>query len=115
MSRGIRSPTRPPGGARTRESAHRYAERTHEPFWSTVKLTVRQRDLLLTLRDGFPGAWVRPMDVGGKDQSHHAKTLAQLVAKGLVERKTRGSNRSYTYRVTPLGRDQNIALRTRKP
>jgi hypothetical protein len=33
------------------------------------------------------GGWARPMDIGGRDGSHHSATLSQLARKGLVERK----------------------------
>lgn len=36
---------------------------------------------LFTCRD----RWVTPMLIGGRDQSHHAGTLRQLVKRGLVE------------------------------
>lgn len=89
------------------------AERVHVPFYPTVKVTERQKELLDTFCYGFDAeTWLRPMDLGGKDSSWHSKTLAQLVKKGLVERKTRGSDRSYMYRATALGRDKGTAFRT---
>lgn len=33
--------------------------------------------------------FLRPMDIGGKDGSHHSNTLASLAKLGLVERKKR--------------------------
>jgi hypothetical protein len=54
--------------------------------------------------------WVRPMDVGGSNCSHHSATLKRLLKRGLVERKRRcvsivaalGSNRAgYAYRLLP--------------
>ena len=33
------------------------------------------------------GGWAQPMDIGGRDGSHHAATLSQLARHGLVERK----------------------------
>lgn len=44
--------------------------------------------------------WARPMDIGGRDASHHSMTLARLSKKGLVERKERGGviRTSYLYR-----------------
>jgi hypothetical protein len=53
------------------------------------KICVRQRQLLvsLALYDG----WARPMDVGGRDGSHHTTTLRSLVKKSLVERRVRNS------------------------
>lgn len=49
------------------------------------RLSDRQRDVLESLA-GFEG-WARPMDVGGRDGSHHSMTLAQLTKRGLAERK----------------------------
>ena len=90
-----------------------YAERAHVPFYPTEKVTARQKEILDAFRHGFDAkTWLRPMDLGGKDSSWHSKTLAQLVKKGLVERRTRGSNRSYTYRATARGRDAGTAFRT---
>jgi len=50
-------------------------------------LTMRERDVLSSLVHQPRSAWLRPMDVGGRDGSHHSATLRQLVAMGLVERK----------------------------
>lgn len=49
------------------------------------RLSDRQHELLglLAVHDG----WAQPMDVGGRDGSHHAATLRALTRKGLVERK----------------------------
>lgn len=63
------------------------------------------------LRDLDDERWLRPMDIGGRDASHHSETLAQLVRKGLAERRTRGSNRSYEYRRTAAGRAEAIGVR----
>lgn len=72
-------------------------------------LTPRQRRLLAHLaafsdRDAF---W-RPMDVGGRDSSHHSHTLAALARRGLVERRRRWvgcAGGSWVYRVTAAGRE----------
>lgn len=48
------------------------------------QITKRQRDVL---RDLSVTEFLRPMDVGGRDGSHHSATLAQLAKLGLVERK----------------------------
>ncbi len=57
-----------------------------------MKLTARQWEVLQSsARVGTLRAWFMPMDIGGRDQSHHARTLVQLAQKGLVERKLRGS------------------------
>ena len=50
-----------------------------------LDISDRQREVLHDLISN--GSWCRPMDVGGKDQSHHARTLQQLVALKLVETK----------------------------
>ena len=57
-------------------------------------LSARELELFEQLTD----RWVRPMDIGGRNGSDHSRVLASLVRKGLVERKTRGSHRSYVYR-----------------
>lgn len=49
-------------------------------------MTDRQLEVLSGLFVSRP-RWVTPMMIGGGDQSHHAQTLRQLVAKGFVERK----------------------------
>lgn len=50
-------------------------------------LTMNQRGVLSSLAQQPRNAWFRPMDIGGRDGSHHSNTLRQLVALGLVERK----------------------------
>lgn len=51
-------------------------------------MTARQRAVLATLRSvEHRGKWTTPMDVGGTDQSHHARTLMQLVRLGAAESK----------------------------
>ena len=69
----------------------------------------QQREVLGELRGG---EWLRPMDVGGTDGSHHSRTLARLVKAGLAERKKRGTltntlfngrRGSYRYRITEVG------------
>jgi hypothetical protein len=52
-----------------------------------------------------PG-WCRPKDIGATRRSHHASTLARLVAKGMVQRRVYGELRqkaSFMYRITPSG------------
>lgn len=69
-----------------------------------VRLTSRQRDLLYhQLPDKF---WCSPRMLGGTDGSHHSATLAQLVRKGLAERRLRGGHTrsAWEYRRTPTGR-----------
>jgi hypothetical protein len=48
------------------------------------KLSDRQRDVLECLT---ALSWAQPMDVGGRDGSHHSATLSGLARRGLVERK----------------------------
>lgn len=71
-------------------------------------LDLRTREVLL----GLDGArWMRPMDFGGRDASHHARTAEKLVRLGWVERRQRntlanmrGSSRgSWEYRLTRRG------------
>lgn len=64
-------------------------------------MTERQFSILRDLSDE---RWMRPMDLGGRDASHHSATLAQLVKHGHAEHRTRGSDRSYKYRRTTKGR-----------
>lgn len=47
-------------------------------------LTPRQLEVLHYLSDT---EFLRPMDVGGRDGSHHSATLAALAKRGLVDRK----------------------------
>ena len=50
-----------------------------------ARISDRQHDVLGSL--AAYGDWARPMDVGGRDGSHHSATLAQLARQGLAERK----------------------------
>jgi hypothetical protein len=63
------------------------AERRETQAMSTLKggvLTERDREVLYQLpKDEF----VRPMDVGGTNGSHHSQTLCRLARLGLVEQK----------------------------
>lgn len=80
----------------------------------------------------------RPMDIGARDGSHHTATLRALIAKGLVERRLRGSllnqirgqetydrlakykrgrhapRGSYRYRLTKHGLEVAIELRRQR-
>jgi hypothetical protein len=47
-------------------------------------LTERDQE---TLNEVPTDEWVRPMDIGGRDSSHHSATLRKLVRYGLVEQK----------------------------
>lgn len=52
-------------------------------------------------------AWVRPLDIGGHNNSHHASSLRTLERKGFVESKQRMphmSRGSKLWAITPLGR-----------
>lgn len=68
------------------------------------KLTESQRDMLrqMVWQDGT-NAWRRPMDLGARDASPHSKILAQLVRKGLVERKHRLGSTAWLYRLSRAG------------
>lgn len=53
-----------------------------------------------------PGAWFRPMDIGGSSGSHHSPTLRKLERRGLVEQKARtagGRKFGRLYRITAAG------------
>jgi hypothetical protein len=64
-------------------------------------LSARDEQLLLRLRafcDPNAGRWARPMDLGAWDASWHSRSLRKMVRMGLVEKRTRGSARSFEYR-----------------
>ena len=66
-------------------------------------LTERDFD---TLNEMSGGDWLRPMDVGGRNGSHHSATLTKLWARGLVERQQRSARMtrgSWEYRITQAG------------
>lgn len=87
------------------------------------------------MRDG--DGWSRPMDVGGRDGSHHCATLRRLVDLGLAERRLRFSlmnqisggdtgvqrtsrratrrRGSYVYRASELGLLMWAAISDQKP
>jgi len=50
---------------------------------SLLRISDRQQEVLRSLID--LDGWARPMDVGGRDQSHHSRTLMQLVGLQLAE------------------------------
>jgi hypothetical protein len=73
-----------------------------------VDLAALEAEILEDLAQWEPGAWLRPMDVGGRNGSPHSYLLARLVKKGKVERARRntlanmfgGGNRgSWCYRL----------------
>lgn len=75
-----------------------------------LPLTPRDREVLVDL--SFIKGWARPMDVGGRDSSHHSRTLKKLCDRGLARRAKRdtlmnyigGGRGSWIYRITPKGR-----------
>ena len=66
----------------------------------------REIELLDTMSQAPRSFWFRPMDLGGKDGSHHHHTLKRLVAQGFAEKKERGGHTrpAYAYRATKYGR-----------
>lgn len=66
-----------------------------------MNLTQRQQDVLDSLAGHL--SWLRPMDIGGRDSSHHSQTLAGLAQKDLVERKHRSGSTAWLYRITEAG------------
>lgn len=82
-------------------TAVRAASRSGDSEAARVRLT----DLQLEVLDQVDEVPLRPMDMGGRDGSHHSNVLAALARKGLVERVMRspGSRGAYLYRITPAG------------
>jgi hypothetical protein len=82
----------------------------------SLRLTENQRDVLQGLYDAGDG-WLRPMDFGARDASHHSGTATRLCKRGLVERSDAftgsisGRRKVWLYRITPAGLDalQNAA------
>lgn len=72
-------------------------------------LTETQHDVLINFCCAGFGVneWVRPMDIGGGDGTHHSAVLSQLEHRGLVESKPRmgvlAARGSKLYRLTPAG------------
>lgn len=79
---------------------------------SVPSLSPRAFELLTWLSDE---QWVKPMDLGGRDGSHHSGTLALLVRHGLAERRRRtkpwGAVRAWMYRRTSAGRTRAVGAR----
>lgn len=77
-------------------------------------LTPKQREFLADFFQCGTGdrEWVRPMDIGGRDGTHHSAVLAQLERHGLVESRTRspGVRGSKLYRLTPEDRAHGAHL-----
>jgi hypothetical protein len=79
----------------------------------------RDAEILLALRGGarlmldrgeivgVEADWLRPLDIGGRNNSHHSSTLRRLMANGWVERRSRreveGLRPSHVYRITMEG------------
>lgn len=42
------------------------------------------------------GGWARPLDIGGRDASHHSNTLRRLAERGLVDMKQRGTDEPWS-------------------
>lgn len=64
-------------------------------------------DVLRDLNSLAADQWVRPLDIGGRSNSHHSSTLRTLERNKLVESKQRSSwmsRGSKLYRITALGR-----------
>ena len=55
-----------------------------------VQISSRQLDVLRALARF--GDWARPMDIGGRDGSHHSAALSQLARHGLADRKKLHAN-----------------------
>ena len=51
----------------------------------------REDAVLRLLAEQPRRCWFRPMDVGGRDGSHHSYTLKRLVKKGFAEMRPRGT------------------------
>jgi hypothetical protein len=72
-----------------------------------VKLTKRDLEVLHDLAAG-PDAWVRPMDLGGRDGSDHSYRLSKLSRLGLVDARPRSTwanqRGSKEYRLNDAGR-----------
>lgn len=78
-----------------------------------MNLTDKQYDVLRELRDDV---FLKPMDFGAWDASHHSGTARRLAKQGLVEMKGyRNYSRSvYSYRRTPAGSAALEAERKRR-
>lgn len=82
-----------------------------------IGLTERDLEILCGLS---AGGWLRPLDLGGTDGSHHSATLTKLARKGMAQFKQRGAinppagengrrqgifgRGSLVYRITDVGR-----------
>ena len=83
----------------------RHLELTPQQLTDREREVFRELEAFCRQADAHPdwhAQWAKPMDVGGRDGSHHSYTLSRLVAKGLVERRPRGAaslRGSWQYRV----------------
>ena len=71
-----------------------------------MALTDNQVDVLDAFTAWPEPTWLRPMDLGGRNGSHHSNTLRRLAARGWVEMRRRaaaGGRGSYWYRITAEG------------
>lgn len=77
-------------------------------------LTMRERDVVASLVHQARSAWFRPMDIGGRDGSHHSATLRQLAALGLVEKKKLHTIYCYHGTYHAIGKDGEL-VKLKKP
>lgn len=79
---------------------------SHEADIEVTPQDLKNREVIVLLNMAH-GDWVRPMDVGGSDGSHHSYTLRKLADMGLVEQDVRGGRqirKAYKYRLTEKGK-----------
>ena len=98
------------------EAARDYARAYDADRQSRGMLSERSFELLVHLAAFDLDLWLRPMDLGGTDGSHHSVTLQRLTRRGLVERRRREvppvadlvelaeRRGSWEYRATDAGR-----------
>lgn len=86
--------------------------KTQTPAELAALLTENEREILWSTAGDGPDEWIRPMDAGGRNGSHHSATLRKLVKRGLFTmRQLGGKKSSCRYKITPLGNQVGIALR----
>lgn len=82
-------------------------------------MTEREALILSAFLPLKAGAWLFPVDFGGKDGSHHSKTARRMVDKGWVERRRtkRTWRGAWEWRITAKGRQSlaNHNLTSRDP
>lgn len=60
------------------------------PATGSAALSARDNEVLDELKHWkYNKGWARPMDVGGRDCSHHSRTLSKLVRLGYAEARRR--------------------------